>query len=210
MKKRILFLLLLLYSGITNAQSIPDIETLGISSPPVFHAIFHTTKGDITIEVIREWSPQGADRLYQLLKTGFYNNNGVFRVQPGYVIQFGICDLKEVNSFWDKRPLKDEPAKVLNLKGTISYARDSVDSRTVQLFVNLKDNVKLDTVKFHGLRGFTPVAKIISGFDVTDKLYSGYGFSPTNYQDSVMVSGNAYLKKHFPDIDYILSAEIIK
>jgi peptidyl-prolyl cis-trans isomerase A (cyclophilin A) len=210
MKKNI-FLVLAFFSSIAvNAQSLPDSAILKQQSPGLFKAVFHTTKGDFTIEVIRNWSPQGADRLYQLLKTGFYNNNGIFRVQTGYVIQFGICDHKEVNAFWDKKPIKDEPAKTPNSKGTISYARDGADSRTTQLFINLKDNIKLDTVNYNGVRGFTPVARITEGFDVVEKFYAGYGFEPTNHQDSVMVSGNAYLKKHFPEIDYILSVELLK
>ncbi len=210
MKKTIHIVVLFLLTGITFGQTLPDEVVLKLKAPRVFHAVFHTTKGDFTIEVVRSWSPLGADRIYQLLKTGFYNNNGIFRVQTGYVIQFGIGDSKEINAFWDKKPLKDEPAKTLNRKGTLSYARDGAESRTVQLFINLKDNVKLDTVNYNGLRGFTPVARITEGFDVVEKFYNGYGFEPTNHQDSVMLYGNAYLKKHFPEIDYILRAELVK
>ena len=191
------------------AQVIPDQSMLMAHSPPTFKAIFRTTKGDFSIEVNREWSPAGADRLYQLLMTGFYNQNSLFRVQKGYVVQFGIGNVKEVNFFWDKRPVPDEPVKTGNLKGTISYARDGLNSRTAQLFINLKDNYKLDTVNFNGLRGFPPVARIISGFDVIESLFSGYGFEPANHQDSVMIYGNGYLKKKFPELDYIIEAFIV-
>lgn len=192
------------------SQRIPTEEEMKLQAPAVFRALFHTTQGDFTIEVLRAWSPQGADRLYQLLKTGFYDQNGIFRVQKGYVIQFGICDRPEVNSFWDKLPLKDEPAVVPNGKGTLSYARDGADSRTAQLFINLKDNVKLDTTTWKGVRGFTPVARIIEGYETVEHLYPDYGFEPTNHQDSVMVQGNAYWKKHFPNIDYILWAKLVE
>jgi cyclophilin family peptidyl-prolyl cis-trans isomerase len=95
-----------------------------------------------------------------------------------------------------------------NLKGTISYARDGTNTRTTQLFINKKDNFKLDTVNYNGLRGFPPVGRIISGFEVVDNLYPDYGFEPANHQDSVMLNGNAYLKNLFPNLDYITKAYI--
>ena len=202
-----LFAIFLLFLS-ARAQVIPDQSTLMAHAPPAFHALFKTTRGDFTLEVNREWSPSGADRLYQLLMTGYYNQNALFRVQTGYVVQFGIGNDKEVNFFWDKRPVADEPVKTGNLKGTISYARDGMASRTTQLFINLKDNYKLDTIDYNGLRGFTPVAKIISGFGVIESLFAGYGFEPSNHQDSVMIYGNAYWKKKFPELDYIIEATI--
>jgi peptidyl-prolyl cis-trans isomerase A (cyclophilin A) len=191
------------------AQAIPDQSTLMAHAPATFQAVYKTTRGDFVIEVRREWSPAGADRLYQLLMTGFYNQNALFRVQTGYVVQFGIGNVREVNYFWDKRPVPDEPVRTGNLKGTISYARDGMNSRTSQLFINLKDNYKLDTINFNGLHGFPPVGRIISGFDVIESLFAGYGFEPANHQDSVMMHGNAYLKKRFPELDYIIEASII-
>jgi cyclophilin family peptidyl-prolyl cis-trans isomerase len=171
--------------------------------------MFKTTRGNFTVEVNREWSPAGADRLFQLLMTGFYNQNALFRVQKGYVVQFGIGNEKDVNSFWDKHPIPDEPVRIQNLKGTISYARDGMNSRTAQLFINLNDNYKLDTINYNGLRGFPPVGRIISGFEVVESLFAGYGFEPANHQDSVMIYGNSYLKKKFPELDYIIEASII-
>jgi cyclophilin family peptidyl-prolyl cis-trans isomerase len=209
--RQLLFLLLFLSANFqVKAQVLPDQATLMAHAPAAFKATFKTTKGDFTIEVYREWSPEGADRLYQLFMTGFYNQNSLFRVQKDYVVQFGIGDNKEINYFWDKRPVADEPVMTKNLKGTISYARDGLHSRTTQLFINLKDNFKLDTVHYNGLQGFTPVAKVISGYEVVESLYGNYGFEPANHQDSVMVLGNRYLKKKFPELDYILEAHIIE
>jgi cyclophilin family peptidyl-prolyl cis-trans isomerase len=181
-----------------------------MQAPEQFEAVFTTTKGDFMIEVIREWSPAGADRLYQLLMTGFYDNSGLFRVQPDYVVQFGISDSPEANRFWDKHPVPDEPVLAENLKGTIAYARDGALTRTAQLFINLKDNHKLDTVMFNGLRGFTPLGRVTEGWEVVEKLYSGYGFEPANHQDSVMVKGNTYWREHFPEIDYIVKVRVIE
>jgi peptidyl-prolyl cis-trans isomerase A (cyclophilin A) len=193
-----------------QAQQMPSTDILKTKAPERFEAVFTTTKGLFTIEVNRKWSPLGADRLYQLFKTGFYRGNAIFRVQKGYVVQFGISDSAAVNAFWEKHPLRDEPLKVPNLSGTLSYARDSTDTRTTQLFINLKDNFKLDTVYYHGVRGFPPVARIISGRETVDSLYGGYGFEPANYQDSVMLFGNKWLLKQFPELDFIIDAKITK
>lgn len=209
MKKYLILCSMLMILSSSYTQVIPDQSTMKARAPGTFRAIFKTTRGNFTIEVNREWSPAGADRLYQLLMTGFYNQNSLFRVQKGYVVQFGIGNIKDVNYFWDKRPIPDEPVKTENLKGTISYARDGMSSRTSQLFINLKDNYKLDTINYNGLRGFPPVGKIISGFEVIESLFGGYGFEPANHQDSVMIYGNDYLKKKFPELDYIIEASIL-
>jgi peptidyl-prolyl cis-trans isomerase A (cyclophilin A) len=192
-----------------RSQTIPDTSILRLNAPDTFQAVFVTTKGEFTVEAYRNWSPQGVDRLYQLITSGFYNNNCIFRVQPEYVVQFGISDHTEANYFWDKRPVEDEPVNGHNLKGVISYARDGAKTRTAQLFINMKDNFKLDTVDYNGLRGFPPVARIISGFEVVEAFNSDYGFEPANHQDSVMVQGNAYWEKKFPGLDYISEVKIL-
>ena len=203
MKSRFL-LLLSLSPFLLFSQSIPDTTILNTTAPDTFYAAFKTTKGEFTIEAVRQWSPDGVDRLYQLITSGFYTNNCLFRVQPEYVVQFGISDNKDANFFWDKRPIPDEPVVGHNLKGVISYARDGKNTRTAQLFINTKDNYKLDTVDFNGLRGFPPIARIIDGFEVVQAFNSKYGFEPANHQDSVMIQGNAYWEEKFPGLDYII------
>jgi len=191
-----------------HSQTVPDTSILRLIAPETFQAVFVTTKGEITIEAYRNWSPQGVHRLYQLITSDFYTNNCIFRVQPEYVVQFGISDNPEANSFWEKRPIADEPVKGSNLKGVISYARDGANTRTAQLFINKKDNFKLDTINYNGLRGFPPVAMIVSGFEVVEAFNSTYGFEPANHQDSVMVQGNAYWESKFPGLDYIREVKL--
>jgi peptidyl-prolyl cis-trans isomerase A (cyclophilin A) len=205
----ILIMLIFCISALSlQSQAIPDSSFLNLRAPDTFQAVIVTTKGDITIEAYRDWSPKGVDRLYQLIKSGFYTNNCIFRVQPEYVVQFGISDNPEANHFWDKRPIPDEPVTQSNLKGTISYARDGANTRTAQLFINMKDNFKLDTIDYNGLRGFPPIARVIGGFEVVEAFNSKYGFEPANHQDSVMVQGNAYWEKKFPGLDYIRELKI--
>ena len=209
MKSIPFFILYLFLSLASYSQYGQDYSLLDTRAPERFEAIFRTTKGDFSIEVIRAWSPAGADRLYQLLQSGFYNDNCLFRVQPEYVIQFGISDNAGANAYWDKHPIPDEPVLTSNVKGTIAYARDGAETRTTQLFINVKDNPKLDTVMFNGLRGFSPVGRIINGYEVVERFYSGFGFEPANHQDSAMVRGNAYWRMHFPGLDYILEAAVV-
>jgi peptidyl-prolyl cis-trans isomerase A (cyclophilin A) len=210
MKQTCLLLLGFFFLLNLQGQEMPSAEVLKSKAPDRFKAEFNTTKGAFVVEVNRNWSPLAADRLYQLFLTGFYNGNAIFRVQKGYVVQFGISDSAAINAFWEKHPVPDEPLKVPNLSGTLSYARDGKDTRTTQLFINLKDNFKLDTVNYNGVRGFPPVAKIISGFDIVESFYNGYGFEPANYQDSVMAYGNSWLRKQYPELDFIINAKIIK
>jgi peptidyl-prolyl cis-trans isomerase A (cyclophilin A) len=213
MSRSIPFLILLFFCISTlspRSQTIPDSAILTLNAPDTFQAVIVTTKGDITIEAYRDWSPQGVDRLYQLITSGFYTDNCIFRVQPEYVVQFGISDNPDANHFWDKHPIADEPVIGHNLQGVISYARDGASTRTAQLFINTKDNFKLDTVEYNGLRGFPPIARIISGFEVVESFNSKYGFEPANHQDSVMVQGNAYWEKKFPGLDYIIRAQILQ
>lgn len=144
----------LLISISLYGQMKQDSAILTEKAPEIFKVRVRTTKGIFIMEACRSWSPQGVDRFYQLVKTGFYANNSIFRVQTGYVVQFGISDDKVVNEFWDKHPISDEAVKTRNFKGTISYARDGANTRTAQLFINLNDNFKLDTINYNGLRGF--------------------------------------------------------
>ncbi len=211
MKRHLVSIAFLLYSlspVLLVSQSIADTSVLDLIAPDTFRAVMVTTKGEIIIEAYRAWSPKGVDRLFQLITSGFYSDNCIFRVQPEYVIQFGISDHADANFFWDKRPIPDEQVVGHNLKGVISYARDGKNSRTAQLFINTKDNFKLDTVDYNGLRGFPPIARIIRGFEVVEAFNSTYGFEPANHQDSVMVKGNAYWEEHFPGLDYIISVNI--
>lgn len=200
----VMFLINTLFS-----QELPDQSVMKAHAPATFQAVFSTTQGDFTLEVVRNWSPAGADRLYQLLMTGYFNQNSLFRVQKSYVVQFGISDFADVNYFWDRKPIPDEPVRMSNKKGYVSFARDGMSSRTTQLFINMKDNPKLDTVDYNGLKGFPPVGMITKGFEVVERLYGEYGFEPARHQDSIMAKGNGFLHRKFPKLDYIREAYIL-
>jgi cyclophilin family peptidyl-prolyl cis-trans isomerase len=208
MPKHFFFLLL---AALLSLQSFsqPRVD-LTEKSPDRFRVLFHTTQGDWVMEVYRSWSPLGADRIYQLVKSGYYNNNLLFRVEPGFVVQFGISPDYATNRFWDPKKLPDEPMQTLNKKGTVAFARGKARDRATQLFINLADNTKLDTVMRDGVKGYTPVAKIIAGMDIIGKLNGRYKKQPAFVQDSLYKYGNGWFEARFPGLDRILSATLIR
>jgi len=185
-----------------------DMRVLQQKAPETFRAVFTTTKGDFEIEVYRKWSPLAADRLYQLISSGFYNKALLFRVEPGFVVQFGVSASRADNHFWDPRKIADEPILHPNKKGTVAFAREGKNSRSTQLFINLADNKKLDTVVRGGVKGYPPFAKVIKGMDVIEKLNAQYGKEPQKLQDSLYKYGNFYFEERFPKLDRIISARI--
>lgn len=178
-------------------------------APSSFKAGFETTKGALVIEFNREWSPLAVDRVYQLINSGFYEDAPIYRVVENYVAQFGISNDSTKNSFWRKKELIDEPVIVPNTRGTISFARGGPNSRGTSLFINLKNNSpRLDTLNYQNVIGFPVIGKIIESESIIDSLYFKYGNNPR--QDSIQVYGNKYLKRNFPELDYIQRVTIIK
>ena len=137
-------------------------------TPDVFHAVFDTSKGQVAIEVHRDWAPIGVDHFYSLIRTGYYDGNRFFRVTRNYV-QFGISGDPTTNGLWSTARLPDDKVKQSNVKGTLSFAHLGANSRTTQLFFNMKNNQDLDK------QGFAPLGKVITGMDVVERLYSAYG-----------------------------------
>ncbi|MEN8188171.1 MAG: peptidylprolyl isomerase [Bacteroidota bacterium] len=177
-------------------------------APDHFKARFETTQGNFDIVSKREWSPKGVDRLYQLIKSDFYTDIGIFRVIPEFVVQFGINNDSILNSSWKKYKVHDEPVLQNNDSMAISFARSGKDSRTTQIFINLKDNHRLDTIGYNDVVGFPVIAKITQGMETVHKFYITEDNVPD--QDSIQKYGNAYLKRNYPKLDYIKRAYIIK
>ncbi len=208
MKK--LLAICLLFSFPNVYSQAPAVSVLQLKAPEIFKAVFKTHKGEFIIEVHRKWSPLGADRIYQLIHSGFFSNALFFRVEQNFVVQFGISANYAANRFWDTRKLPDEPALQKNTKGTISFARGGRNDRATQLFINMTDNAQLDTAFRNDARGYTPVAKLIKGMEVVTGLNGRYGKKPAAIQDSLYKYGNRYFEKAFPGLDKILSATILK
>ncbi len=172
-------------------------------APDTFIAVFETTKGDFEIDIKRSWSPLAADRLYQLIKHGYYDNAIFYRVVPGFVAQFGNTDLKVMDD-WRTVTVPDEPVLNSNKRGTVSFARSGKDTRDLEIFINLKDNTVLDTLEFEGVKGFTPLGNVKKGMEVVDALYSGYAEQPM--ADENLYTNRSLFYQTFPKLDLIQKA----
>jgi len=176
------------------------------TAPDSFLVRFKTTKGNFDVRVYKDWAPLGATRFYQLVKSHFYSNMYVFRSTEKYA-QFGIQNDTALNRWMNKKTIADESNTHSNLRGTMAFATGGVNNRTVHVYVNKLDNIRLDTMA-HG-KSFTPFGRVVKGMEVVDQFYGAYKDSITfKYQDSVMKHGNKYLEQHFPGLDKIKKASI--
>lgn len=185
-------------------------ETLKAVAPANFQVKFTTTKGDFIVNVHRDWSPQGADRFYNLVKNRYFTNVAFFRNITGFIVQFGMAPDPKVGAVWQEAKIKDDPAKpsVHNAKGTVVFATAGPNTRTNQFFVNTNDNTRsLDPQVSPGNSGFTPFGEVTEGMDIVLGLYAGYGERPD--QGRILNEGAAYLDKNFPLLDKIKTAVIV-
>ena len=177
-------------------------QKLTAKAPQIYDATFKTTKGDFTIEVHRTWAKNGADRFYNLVKSGFFDGTKFFRVVPTFVVQFGISPYPEVSKQWRSATIPDDIVTLHNERGGVTFASAGPNTRTTQVFINLGDNRSLDN------GGFAPFGAVTKGMDVVDKLYGGYADEPTPHQGEMQLQGNAWLEKNYPKLDSIETASI--
>ena len=159
-----------------------------------------TSKGDVLVEVHPDWAPLGAARFLELVRDGYYDGARFFRVVPNFVVQFGIAAKPAMTKKWD-RMIDDDPVKQTNRAGTLAFATEGPNTRTAQVFINLRSNQSLDA------RGFAPFAIIVEGMDVVEKINAEYRELPR--QDLANKQGNAYLAAKFPRLDYIRKASVL-
>lgn len=170
-------------------------------APDSFRVAFVTSRGTFVVEARRAWAPHGVDRFHALVAEGFFDDNRFYRVLPGFIAQFGASNDPDRNRYWEARPLPDDPPLEKNRRGTVTFAALGANSRTHQLFVNLKDNANLDR------ESFVPVGRVVEGMSVVDSLYDDYGDDPRYHLIATM--GNRYLARMFPKLDYIRTARIV-
>lgn len=188
-----------------------------VAVPDSFVVAFETSRGRFDVMARKAWAPIGADRFYMLIRARYYDDARFFRVVKDFVAQFGLAADPKLTAAWRLRSMADEPVKHSNARGTIAYARGGPGTRSVQLFVNLKDNPRLDSLNGFG---FPPIAQVVSGMSVVDSLYSGYGESIPRggpqpgregpSQDSIGRQGNSYLVRGWPKLDYINTARVVR
>ena len=194
-----------------KAAGVPDFHNpadagFAQQAPDSFRARFSTTKGDFVIVVHRAWAPHGADRFYNLVRSGFYDGVRFFRVIPGFMAQFGIHGDTGVTAAWRVRAIPDDPVRGSNTRGIVTYATAGPGTRTTQIFINYRDNNRLDA------SGFAPFGQVVEGMEVVDALYGGYGEGAPNGrgpdQFRLNVEGEKYITRQFPKLDKINKAKV--
>ena len=191
----------------STAEALRNPAARTETAPAKFTASFDTSAGPFVIAVNRNWAPYGADRFYNLVKHGFYDEARFFRVITGFMVQFGIHGRPEISAVWQGERIPTDTVKESNRRGFVAFAMGvSTDTRTTQVFINFRNNSRLDAM------GFAPFGQVTSGMDVVDQIFAGYGdgaprgTGPDQWR--LLTEGNPYLLKHFPKLDYIRTARI--
>lgn len=179
------------------------------TAPDEYKVKFETTAGDFTVKVHRDWAPKGADRFYNLVKIGYFEDVAFFRVIDGFMAQFGLHGNPQVTGKWRDARIDDDPVKESNTRGKLTFATAGPNTRTTQLFLNFGNNATLDN------QGFAPFGEVVDGgMEVVDKIHSGYGEGAPRgrgpAQGTIQQKGNEYLKQGFPELDYIKKATIVE
>lgn len=188
----------------------PDAAEWKERAPDLFLVRMETTKGDIVVEVHRDWAPHGADRFYNLVRNGYYDDSRFFRVIAGKWVQFGINGDPAISTVWRNRTIPDDARAVSNTAGTVAYAFAVANGRATQVFINLRDNSAT-----HDSVGFAPLGRVVEGMDHAQALNAEYGEKSgggirAGHQDRMFSEGNAYLDADFPRLDRIVRAAIVK
>ena len=177
-----------------------------VEAPPEFRAHFETTKGTVVVHAHRSWAPNGVDRFYSLVRSGYYDDTRIYRIVPDFTAGFGVHADPRVTAIWRQSALVDDTVRESNTRGRLSFASRGPNTRSTQVFINLKDNPSLDD------RGFAPFGEVVEGFEVVEAFYAEYGDGPPRgtgpYQANALARGNAYLDEDFPLLDRIERAWI--
>ncbi len=186
----------------------PAHATWSEQAPAAFQVRFETSQGVFAVEVHRDWAPIGADRFYNLVRNGFFDDARFHRVVEGFIVQFGLPGDPAVAVNWLEETMPDDPARESNTLGRVAYAFTEPNTRATQVFISMADNSRLDT------QGFAPFGEVVEGMDVVTRIYSGYGEDSgggvrRGDQSRIVAEGNAYLDREFPRLDRILTARVV-
>ena len=190
------------------AYANPGTLQMSRRAPEHFRARFTTSVGDFTVDVTRAWSPRGADRFYNFVRTGYYDGQRFFRVRKGFIVQWGLHGDPAIIAPWKNAVLPDEPRQVSNVRGTIAYAFTTAGTRSTQIFISTGENTRLDA------EGFAPFGRVVEGMEVVDRIFSDYdessgGGMRTGKQGPLEAGGNAWLTANWPKLDYIARARLL-
>ncbi|MBM3807621.1 MAG: peptidylprolyl isomerase [Acidimicrobiia bacterium] len=187
-----------------QTPSLKNPASLNEKAPATYKVRLDTTAGPVVIQVTRDWSPNGADRFYNLVKNGFYDDVRFFRVLHGFMAQGGMHGDPAIQRLWGRNNIPDDPVKQSNKRGFVTFAKTGApNSRSTQIFINYGDNGNLDG------QGFSPFGQVTSGMEAVDKFES-YGRNNVPDQGLITAEGNAYLQRDYPKLTVIKKATIEK
>jgi len=186
-----------------SAPVIPGPAAEPMRSPETFQVRFETSKGPFTVAVTRANAPHGVDRLHELVTIGYFSGVRFFRMMPGFIVQFGIHGDPAVNAAWSKATIPDDPRRVPNARGTLTFAAAGPNTRATQLFVSTGNNERA----LDGQRVFAPLGRVVAGMETVDSLYSEYREEPN--PSRILRQGTTYLQRWFPGLDSIVTATIV-
>jgi peptidyl-prolyl cis-trans isomerase A (cyclophilin A) len=189
-----------------TAPAVSEVDEDAPEPIDPFRVRLETTKGDVVIDVHPEWAPRGAQRFRDLVEAGYYDDNRIFRVVPGFVVQFGMHGDPATNRQWSERRFPDDRVKESNQRGYVTFATSGPNSRTTQVFINLKDNTDLDSRP----QNFAPFGEVVEGMDVLESFNSQYGEEASGQQQRIAAGGNEFLDSEFPGLDSIVRATIVE
>jgi peptidyl-prolyl cis-trans isomerase A (cyclophilin A) len=182
--------------------SLKNPASLTEKAPDTYKVRLDTSAGPVVIQVTRAWAPLGADRFYNLVKNGFYDDVRFFRVIPGFMAQGGMSGDPAIQKLWGRNNFNDDPVKQSNKRGYVTFAKTSApNSRSTQFFINYGDNSRLDA------DGFAPFGQVITGMEAVDK-FEAYKNVPD--QGMITAEGNAYLQRDYPKLTVVKKATIEK
>jgi cyclophilin family peptidyl-prolyl cis-trans isomerase len=193
--------------ALTPALLQPSSSFWRDTAPSVYRARVETSRGEFVMEIQRSWAPLGADRFYNLIRAGYYDDSRFTRIVPGYIAQFGIARDSAINAAWVARSFADDSSHHLNVRGTFAFAMTGPNARTTQIYINLVDNTRNDS------QGFSPMGRIVEGMSVVDSLYGGYGETSgggmrAGKQGPLLNGGNAYIDREFPKLDRLVRIRV--
>ena len=196
-------------AGLSGPRGGPERPALQLA-PWNFRVRVDTSKGQIVVEVHRDWAPHGAERFHELVSARYFDDNRFFRVHAGQWAQFGINGDPEVATRWRTRTIPDDPPKQSNVRGTVTFAFAEPNGRTTQVYIALKDLSDPQDAQ-----GFVPFGRVIEGMDTADALNSEYGETSgggirAGKQQPLFDGGNAYLDREFPRLDRLLHAVVMR
>jgi homoserine O-acetyltransferase len=210
--KWIISFLLIFAQGAGNRALLlnPDAPEMKKRAPDLFNIRIETSKGNFLIEVHRQWSPNGVDHFYNLVRAGYYDDSRFYRVVPDRWTQFGINGDPKISAVWRTRTIPDDPRQISNTRGTVAYAFAVPNGRTTQVFINTRDNSPT-----HDVEPFVPFGRVVEGMEVVDALYSGYGETSgggirAGKQEPLFTEGTAFLSREFPKLDTLIRAVIVE